>query len=161
MHITNYNTSKMTSMIPKALFSKYPMLDEMLNPAYKSNQSMDEKDFWKYGSRSRFTTDRHINGEYFRSRTDNQYFCVVDKNAKVGELSQFVGDFREIHHALRTRNYDHDKHVILRLEFSRNKEYFVESYQAISIKNPDVTVMDMPLEELLLITPKFEELPHQ
>ena len=60
-----------------------------------------------------------------------------------------------IGHALRTRNYDHDKHVILRLEFSRNKEYFVESYQAISIKNPDVTVIDMPLEELLLITPKF------
>ena len=52
MHITNNNTSKMTSMIPKALFSKYPMLDGMLNPAYKSNQSMDEKDFWKYGSRS-------------------------------------------------------------------------------------------------------------
>ena len=144
-------------MIPKALFSAYPMLDRILNPTHESNQKQSYGD--KYGSRSRFTTDCHINGEYFRSRTDNQYFCVVDKNAKVGELSQFVGDFREIHHALKTRNYDRDKHVILRLEFSRNKEYFVESYQAINIKNPDVTVIDMPLEELLLITPKFEELP--
>jgi len=128
----------------------------MLNPAYESNQSVN--DYWKYGSKNSFATDRHINGEYFRSRTNNQYFCIVDKNAPVGKISEFVGDFREIHNALGTRNYDRDKHVILRLEFARNKIYFVESYQAINIKNPDVTVIDMPLEELLLITPKFEEL---
>ena len=44
---------------------------------------------------------------------------------------------------------------------TKNKEYFVEGYQAITVKNPDVTVMNMPLEELQLITPKFEELPNQ
>ena len=130
-----------------------------MHPAYESNQSVN--DYFKYGSKSSFATNRHINGEYFRSRTNNQYFCVVDKNTKIGELSQFVGDFREIHNALGTRNYHPDKHVILRLEFARNKEYFVESYQAISIKNPDVTVMNIPLKELLLVTPKFEELPRQ
>jgi len=147
---------KMASMIPKALFSAHPMLDRMFNSAYDSNHNNDVP-----GSRNRFTTDCHINGEYFRSRTNNQYFCVVDKNVKVGELSEFMGDFRQIHNALGTRNYHPDKHVILRLEFSRNKEYFVESYQAISIKNPDVTMMNIPLKELLLITPKFEELPRQ
>ena len=150
---------KMMSMIPKALFSAHPIFDKMLNPTHESNQKQSYGD--KYGSRSRFTTDCHINGEYFRSRTDNQYFCVVDKNAKVGELSQFVEDFREIRTALRIRNYNPDKHVILRLEFTKNKEYFVENYQAINIKNPDVTVMDMPLDELLEITPKFEKLPNQ
>ena len=147
----------MMSMIPKALFAAHPIFDRMLNPAYESTQSVH--DYWKYGSKNSFATDRHINGEYFRSRTNNQYFCVVDKNAQVGKISEFVGDFREIHNALGTRNYDRDKHVILRLEFARNKIYFVESYQAINIKNPDVTIMDMPIEELLLITPKFEELP--
>jgi len=157
--ITSKRPLTMTSMIPKALFTAHPIFDRMLNPACESNQSVN--DYWKYGSRSSFATDRHINGEYFRSRTNNQYFCVVDKNAKVGKLSEFVGDFREIRNALETRSYDPDKHVILRLEFSRNKVYFVESYQAINIKNPDVTIMDMPIEELLLITPKFEELPRQ
>ena len=149
----------MTSMFPKALFAAHPMFDKMLNPAHESNQSMH--DSWKYGSRTRFQTDMHINGEYFRSRTNNQYFCVVHKNTKVGEITEFMGDFRPLKDALRIRDYNPDKHNILRLEFTRNKEYFVESYQAITVKNPDVTVMNMPLEELQLITPKFEELPNQ
>ena len=149
----------MTSMIPKALFSAHPIFDKILNPAYESNQTIN--DSFKYGSRNHFSTDHHINGEYFRSRTDNQYFCVVDKNIKINEISMFMGDFRELHNALGTRNYNEDKHIILRLEFTKNKQYFVESYQAITVKNPDVTVMDMPLKELLLITPKFEELPDQ
>jgi hypothetical protein len=38
----------------------------------------------KCGSRRAFVTDMYINGEYLRSRTDNQYFCVVDKTAEVG-----------------------------------------------------------------------------
>ena len=146
----------MTSMISKALFSAHPIFDRLLNPAYNSHQSMD--DFWKYGSKQNFSTDRHINGEYFRSRTNNEYFCVLDKDTKIGELSHFLADFRPLHKALETRSYDPDKNIIVRLEFTKNKAYFVESYQAISIKNPDVTVMNIPLEELLLITPKFEEL---
>ena len=144
----------MISMLPKALFSAHPLLDRMLNPAHESNQSIS--DWAKHGSRRHFQTDMHINGEYFRSRTDNQYFCVVDNNTNVGEISEFMGDFRPLH--CLTRDYHPDTHRILRLEFTKYKEYFVESYQAITIKNPDVTVMNMPLEELLLMTPKFEPL---
>ena len=149
----------MTSMIPKALFSVHPIFDRLLNPAYESNQSIS--DCFKYGSKQKFSTDHHINGEYFRSRTNNEYFCVLDKDTKIGELSMFLPDFRPLHKALAARNYNPDKNIIVRLEFTKNKAYFVESYQAISIKNPDVTIMNIPLEELLLITPKFEELPDQ
>ena len=148
---------KMMSMIPKALFSAHPIFDKMLNPTHESNQKQSYDD--KYGSRSRFTTDCHINGEYFRSRTNNEYFCVLDKDTEIGELSMFLPDFRPLHKALAARNYNPDKNIIVRLEFTKNKAYFVESYQAISISNPDVTIMNIPLEELLLITQKFEELP--
>lgn len=142
-------------MIQKTLFT-YPIFESLFNRAYEPNQSIN--DAFKYGSKTNFSTDHHINGEYFRSRTDNQYFCVVEKEVNVGELSQFIGDFRPIDDALKIRTYNSDKHIILRLEFMKHKAYFLESYQAISIKNPDVTVMDMPLEELLMITPKFEPL---
>lgn len=147
----------MTSMIPKALFAAHPMFDRMLNPAYESNQSID--DFFKYGSRKNFHTDIHINGEYFRSRTNNQYFCVVDKKSTIDELNNMLGDFRPLEDAIKVCKYNPEKDKIIRLELTRNKAYFVESYQAISIRNPDVTVMNVPLEELLLITPNFEELP--
>ena len=105
-------------------------------------------------------TDKQFNGEIFKTNTQNQYFCVVDKNRKVGELSSFYGDFRSLENAIKLRKYNPEKDVILRLEFTKNKSYFVESYQAISVLNPDVTVMNMSLEELIKITPKFEPLPH-
>ena len=105
-------------------------------------------------------TDYSFNGEIFRSKTNNQYFCVVDKNKKVGELSSFNGDFRSLENAIKLHKYNPEKDVILRLEFTKNKSYFVESYQAISVLNPDVTVMNMSLEELRKITPDFEPLPN-
>ena len=107
-------------------------------------------------------TDYHFEGEFFKSRTKNQYFCVMDKNVKVGELSSlsnFHGDFRPLDHFESLRTCDPEKQVLLRLEFTKNKFYFVESNQAISIRNPDVTVMNMSLGDLHMITPKFEPLP--
>ena len=108
-------------------------------------------------------TDYHFEGEFFRSKTQNQYFCVMDKNRKVGDLSSlknFGGDFRPLDQAIQMlHKYDPEKDVLLRLEFTKHKYYFVESYQAISIQNPDVTVMNMPLDELISMTPKFEPLP--
>jgi hypothetical protein len=89
----------------------------------------------KCGSRRAFVTDMYINGEYLRSRTDNQYFCVVDETAEVGYVSGYTGDFRNLDEATRIRKYNPEKHVILRLEFVKNKQYFVEGYQAISIRN--------------------------
>jgi hypothetical protein len=61
----------MKSMIPKALFSSHHLFDACLNPAYKS--TLEE-------NRQYFSTDLEINGEYFRSRTDNQYFCLAPKD---------------------------------------------------------------------------------
>jgi hypothetical protein len=48
------------------------------------------EDIMKCGSRRAFVTDMYINGEYLRSRTDNQYFCVVDKTAEVGYVSGYT-----------------------------------------------------------------------
>ena len=132
----------MFSMFPKAFISS--IMSNNINDNNKNN----------------LHTDYSFNGEFFRSKTNNQYFCVVDKNRKVGELSPFYGDFRSLENAIKIRKYNPEKDVILRLEFTKNKLYFVESYQAISVSNPDVTVMNMSLEELIKITPDFEELPH-
>jgi hypothetical protein len=74
-------------------------------------------------------------------------------------VSGYTGDFRNLDEATRIRKYNPEKHVILRLEFVKNKQYFVEGYQAISIRNPDATAMDMSLDELRRITPEFKPIP--
>ena len=77
------------------------------------------------------------------------------------EVHKHVCDFRELEEAIKIRSFNPEKHNILRLEFINDKKYFVESYQAIDIENPDVTLMTYSLEELRNITPKFEPLPDQ
>lgn len=146
----------------------HPIYQMMFNSSYKENQSYEDSS--KYGSKKYFSTDGAINGEYFRSRTNNQYFCVVDKNIKLCDVHNHIGDFRELEEAIKIRKYNPEKHNILRLEFTKNKKYFVESYQAIDMcydgtnnekEKPDVTIMNMSLEELRKNTPKFEPLPEQ
>ena len=102
-------------------------------------------------------TDTYINGECFLSKPNNKYFCIVDKNIKINELTRLNLEFNPINRILKS-HYDSEKHIILRLEFTKNKIYFVESYQAISTYNPDVTIMNMDLNELIAITPSFEPL---
>lgn len=142
--------------IPKAIFSYYPKIQVLLNPAYEANQSYDS--LWKNGSRNYFGMHAPINGEYFRSRTDNQYFNIVDKDIKIKEIKEFD------HFVPSTRlfdlEYDSTKHVLVRLEFNKDKSYFVESNQCISVKNPDVTILNniTKIEELILSVPKFVEL---
>jgi hypothetical protein len=109
----------------------------------------------KCGSRRAFVTDMYINGEYLRSRTDNQYFCVVDKPRR-SATCQATPAISVIW--TKPRGSQPRKHVILRLEFVKKKQYFVEGYQAISIK-PDATAMDMSLDELRRITPEFKPIP--
>ena len=47
------------------------------------------------------------------------------------------------------------------LEFTKDKEYFIESNQAIKAGNPDVTVVNNAhLEELIAGLPKFVPLPN-
>ena len=137
----------------------HPIYQMMFNPSFKKNQLFEVLS--KYGSKNLFSTDCYINGEYFRSRSNNQYFCVVDKNIKLCEVHKHVCDFRELEEAIKIRSFNPEKHNILRLEFMNDKKYFVESYQAIDIENPDVTLMTYSLEELRNITPKFEPLPDQ
>ena len=145
------------SNIQKAL-SSHPIFLMMFNSAYRANQPVD--DYFQYGSRKYFTTDTSINGEYFRSRTNNQYFCVVNKNVKIEEINSYICDFRNLEDAIKIRKYNPKTDILLRLNFEKNKSYFVESYQAITIKNPDFTIVNIPLEELKKVIPKFEPLPN-
>lgn len=110
--------------------------------------------------------DNAVNGDYLRSRTNYQYFSVVDKNVKLGEVHNHICDFRELEEAISMKEYNPEKHNILRLEFNKNKDYYVENYQAIDMfykngvkQKPDVTIINMSLEELRNITPKFKPLP--
>ena len=142
-----------------SIIKSNPIFQMMFNPSYRLFQSSD--DFWSYGSRSNFSTNMYINGEYLRSRTNNQYFCVVDKNIKLCDIHKYSGEFRKLDEVLNLSNYNPEKHNILRLEIMKNKKYFVEGYQAVYDENPDVTIMNMPLEELRQITPIFEPLPDE
>lgn len=135
-----------------------------LNPTYNPVQSHD--DSWKHGSRRHFGTDFYINGEYFRSRTKNEYVQIVDKKKSVGDLSRqhdtfFVPLRGEMQNRLDMWGYDPKKHSIVLLEFSKNKGYFVESNQDIKVAHPDVIVVseDTDIYDLLMSRPKFVPLP--
>jgi hypothetical protein len=142
----------MMSMIPKALFTALPSTQYLFNPAYDP-----KKDSHKY-----FCTNTSINGEYFRSRTDNKYFQIVKKDWDVGSLQHLTHFYpsTEMRYHLDRIKYDPDKWAIAFLEFSKDKEYFVESNQAIKAGNPDVTVVNNAhLEKLIADLPKFVPLP--
>lgn len=140
-------------MNSKAIFSALPSVQSIFNPSYESNQSTDS--WCKNGSRKYFGTDSLINGEYFRSRTDNQYFRIINKDYQIKELQKFTHFFPSTQ--LYDVEYDPIKHVIIRLEFIKNKGYFVESNQSITISNPDVTILSdiKTIKELLSNVPKF------
>jgi hypothetical protein len=144
------------NFIPKAIFSYYPKIQVLLNPAYEAKQSYDS--LKKDGSRNYFGIDCSINGEYFRSRTDNQYFNIIFKDIKIKEIKEFDYFFPSTR--LCDIEYDSTKHVIIRLEFNKDKSYFVERNQCISVKNPDVTILNnvTTIEELLSSIPTFVNL---
>lgn len=140
-------------MIPKALFSFHHLFDVFLNPAY--NSTMDE-------NRKNFYTDRYINGEYFRSRTDNQYFCFVQKKNACVEIQGRNPEFRPLEDLIKIYNITEipDDKFLVRLEFTNNKEYFIEGYQAITVEKPDFTIFqNVSLEEIRKTTPKFVPVP--
>lgn len=114
-------------------------------------------------SNERCATDRLVSGELFRKKSNNQYFRIVDKNTKISDLNSFRY-FYPLHFIERDTNksighvFDSKKHMLVRLEII-NKQYFVESNQAITIDNPDVTILNMSFEEIERITPEFVPLP--
>jgi hypothetical protein len=133
------------------------------NPAYQHKQ--DIGDDFKYGSRNYFGTDCAINGEYFRSKSKNEYYNIIDKNAPAKDISEltFFIPSNKLPERLKMWKYDPKKHLIVRLAFDKNKKYFVESYQDINImdRNPDVIVMTVDDKELLANLPEFVPLPDQ
>jgi hypothetical protein len=62
---------------------------------------------------------------------------------------------------LKIWKYDPKKHLIVRLDFKKDKAYFVESYQDINIINPDVIVMTADDNDVIANLPEFVPLPDQ
>jgi hypothetical protein len=87
----------MMSSIKSALAGSH--LPDGVQPSIRRHQQFEDM---KCGSRRAFVTDMYINGEYLRSRTDNQYFCVVDKPRR-SATSGYTGDFRNLDEATRIR----------------------------------------------------------
>ena len=140
--------NNMNTLIPKAAFTTYPFLNSLLNPAY------DCKNYY-YGSRNEFTTDIRINGEYFRSRSDNQYFKIVSNKDTIQDIRKF-SYYVSPHHLLKDVkriNFDSSKHSIVRLEFEKDKAYIVDKNQCIPVSYSEFTVVNS--EELLKNIPPF------
>ena len=127
----------------------YYRIKNLFNPAYNPDQPID--DYMKNGSRQRFGTDGYINGEYFRSLSDNQYFAVATKSVELRYITFFVPSNKL------PKNIDFSKEKLYRLEIVRDKKYFVESNQDITVDNPDVTEINIPIEKLII--PDFKPLP--
>ena len=140
----------MTTISDKMNFVKdyvYYNFKNLFNPAYNPNQ----KDYMEVGSRKRFGTDGSINGEYFRSMSDNQYFAVASKSLE----NEYITWFRPSNKL--PENIDFNKYKLLRLEIVKNKGYFVESNQDITINDADYTEINVPIDQLII--PEFKPLP--
>jgi hypothetical protein len=152
--------SNTTIMFSTAIRSLYSGIQNWSNPAYQHKQ--DIGDDFKYGSRNYFGTDCAINGEYFRSKSKNEYYNIVDKESPAKDISEltFFIPSEKLPERLKMWKYDPEKHLIVRLAFDKNKRYFVESYQDINItdRNPDVMTVDD--KELLANLPEFVPLPN-
>lgn len=141
-----------TTMNDKMNFVKdfvYYNFKNMFNPSYFPDQ--DISDVIQNGSRKRFGTDGSINGEYLRSMTNNQYFAVVEKSVRPQDIVYFRPSNKI------SKDIDFNKEKLYRLEIVRNKGYFIESNQDITIRNPDVTEITTPINELII--PTFKPLP--
>ena len=153
-----YEVYTSMSIIPKALFAVLPQY--VFNTAYDANESYAS--YKTHGSRKHFNTNVSINGEYFRSRSDNRYFRIITKDYDIKHISNITHFFpdSDLSDQLYDTNYDPNKHAIVLLHITKNKGYFVESNQAITVDNPDVTILlNKDITELLTDRPKFVPLP--
>ena len=96
-------------------------------------------------------TNHFIQGEQLILNTKNQYFSIINNNYQVKDLNKLTHFHPSSY--LDKLNYDPSKHIIVRLEFNKNKQYFIESNQAITVDNPDVTIINnvTSIKELLFI----------
>ena len=121
------------------------------NPVYNPYQTINDR--MRYGSYRLFGTNLSINGEYFRSLSNNQYFAVILKSTD----PHSVKEFQPSCNLPGIINYK--THTLLRLEIVKNKQYFVNSFQAIRVENADFNIIDVPIHYLII--PKFKPIPHE
>lgn len=110
---------------------------ETFNPSY--NPIQDLTTILEEGSRTKFCTDYKINGEYFKTKTKNEYYRIIPSNKTINdiienELNNYT-TFKSASEILREMDnygYDPEKHCIVKLVIEDNKGYFVENYQYIT-----------------------------
>ena len=123
------------------------------NKAYRSNQSWEDEK--KYGSRNKFHVFNKINGEYFRTLSNNQYYRIVDKHADPKSFRYFWPSIW-----IQGKVVDPKTQKLLRLEIVRNKGYWIEGDQSIELEigvEPDVVVVETPIDDLVI--PEFVPVP--
>lgn len=100
-------------------------------------------DMYIHGSRNLFCTDCGINGEYFKSKSSNEYYQVIQKNMTIEDMCYLEGFFHKEHfiRELKNCNFANHTHIIIKLIFDNDKSYFVEANQNISISNPNFEVI--------------------
>ncbi len=140
---------KLLSELSKKLFNFYNSND--------SNNSNDLKN--TKNTKNKFVTGSSVEGDYFRSKTNSHYFFIVDKDTPLNVISKGCVEFRDLGEICRLKEYDPLKHTILRLEVTKNKSYYLETYQAVAVDNPSFTVMNISLEEIISTLPPFQNIP--
>lgn len=126
-------------------------------PKVTNKESIDT--YSKYGSYKFFKTECYINGGYFRFRTKNQYYQIINKNSTIKEIENltFFVPSNVLAKKIQQWGYNSNKHYIVRLEIVSTKAYYVNnSNQYINVEKPDVVVLtDIDIEEFLNNLPKF------
>ncbi len=132
--------------IQKKIFYR---LKTVFNKHYDVNQTLENKS--DIGSRNNFGTDIYVNGEYFRSLSDNHYFALVDKSYNEENIKEFQPSSRM------PSTIDFEKQKLYRLEIVRNKKYFVEANQNIAVSDADIFEIKTQIDNLVI--PEFKPLP--
>jgi hypothetical protein len=90
-----------------------------------------------------FVTECFVDGEYFQSKSNNEYYNIIPKNMSVEDMC-YIDEFFHKNifiEMLKNYNFSNDKHIIIKLIFDKNKLYFVERNQNISIRYPNFTII--------------------
>lgn len=131
---------------------------ESKRSVYHTKMNIFPKAMFSVFSRNQPCKDSYVPGDYFVNESKNQYFGIVNKKTSVKNLKELT-HFVPIHF-LQEADYNPEQHAIVRLVFDTQKQYFVESNQAITAKNPDVCVIhDRTISELRNQVPSFVEIP--
>ena len=118
--------------------------------------------YFQKKSNKNFTTNNCIDGEEFRYHSKNNYYQIVNKNIKIDDLSKIKTFYplKNLSNTLDVRKYDPKTHLIVLLEFNKNKEYFIESNQDIFVDSPNVVVLNnVNIIDLLINDYDFIDVP--